>query len=345
MYALEGLRTPSRFDIPLVQEGTELIDRELERGRQEATRNLDEHISSRGLVGSNVEAEERRRLLEGLEDQRRTRLHDLNLQMAGTHAGDRASAGHLAATTAGLGQQESQFARSFGLESSRFEEAQDQFARRAGLDESRFREQQHQFAQQMAEQVASRFQQEGQFQESLNLQESRLAIESSLQRHALALQEQGMNLDEAFRRASLEVETGLRNAALELQRYGIDQQDAYRYAALSQDEKFRTRAADLQERGMDLDDAYRTASLEYQEWATEQGLVLERARIGETSRLSELDIILRAQAAGLPVEAPDLGYPGIPEIEPPPRTEEEEAEELRRRREEILDEDDVFQRP
>ena len=41
MYALEGLRNPSRFDIPLVQEGTELIDRELARGRLKATRNLD----------------------------------------------------------------------------------------------------------------------------------------------------------------------------------------------------------------------------------------------------------------------------------------------------------------
>ena len=320
LYALEALRSPSRFDIPLVEQGTAIIDREIEQGREGATRDLDEYISSRGLVGSNVEAEERRSIGETWEDQRMRRLFDLNTAFAGTQASDRASAGHLAATTSGQQQQESQFSRSFGLQHTQLQQQESQFARGFGMDESRFSEDQRRFSSQMAEQIASRMQQETQYARSLTQEDTRLAVQSQLQTRALNLQEQGMAQDEAFRRASLEVETELRTRALNLQEQGMNEEMAYRYAALEQDGDFRTRAQELQEQGMNMDEAYRQAQLEYQGWATEQGLIQRQYETEEQSRLSELDIISRLPP-GSDVPLPPLGSTGPPEITAPPGRE------------------------
>ena len=346
-YALDALRTPSRYDIPLVQQGTELIDRELADQQGQATRDMDEYFSGRGLVGSNVEAEERGRLAEGFEGQRMQRLFDLNRELAGTQAQDRASAGSLGSQIhgqaqqesqfeRGLSQQESQFARTHGLNEDQFLEStrrfgvqmdeqisgryqqEAQFARSHGLNEDAFRENQRQFSTQMSEQIASRMQQENQFARSLNQQETQLALQSQLQTRALNLQEQGMTMQDAFQRAQLEVETQLQTRALELEQTGMEMEDAYRYAALEQDGSFRQRAQELQAQGMEMDAAYRGAELGYRQWATKQGLIQDRYKTQEASRLAELDILHRAQAAGIEVDLPDLGNPGAPPIDPPP---------------------------
>ena len=344
-YALEGLRNPSRFDLDMVQQGTALIDRELARGRESAERDLDEFFSGRGLVGSNVEAEERRRLGENLEDQRMRRLMDLNMAMATTHAADRSAAGSLASQVQGmaqqesqfsrsLGQQEAQFARSHGLNEQQFVESQRQFstsmqeriagrqqqeaqfARAHGLNVDQFQEQQRQYSTTLAEQIATRMQQENQFARSLHLEHTQLAVQSELQTRALNLQEQGMQLDEAFRRAQLDVETQLQTRALDLQERGMDQEEAYRYAALEQDGNFRQQALDLERQGLTLEESLRGAELGYRQWATTQQLEQDRWRSAESSRLAELDILMRGQGMGLDVELPE-NTPAPPPITPP----------------------------
>ena len=319
-YALDALRSPSRFDLDLVRQGTDIIDRELGEQQQRSARDLDEFVSSRGLVGSNIETEERRRMLEGLEDQRMRRLFDLNMAMATTHSADRASAGHLGSQIAGMQQQESQFARSMGQRES-------EFARNHDLNERQFTESQRQFSAQMSEQIASRLQQESQFARNLGFAENRFAVETGLRERSIDLQEQGMNMDEAFRRASLDMENTLRTRAIDLQERGMDEDNAYRYAALEQDGNFRDRALELQEAGMNLDEAYRQSALEYQSWAAEQGLILDRARIGEAARQGDARLALQAISSGVPgVDVPDIGYPGLPAITPPPGSEQNQPD-------------------
>ena len=67
-----------------------------------------------------------------------------------------------------------------------------------------------------------------------------------------------------------------------------------------------------------MDSAYRGAELGYRQWATKQGLIQDRYKTQESSRLAELDILRRAQAAGVDVDLPDLGNPGAPPIGTPP---------------------------
>ena len=332
-FAREGLRTPSRFDLDMVRRGTDLIDSELAAQGERARRDLDEFASARGLVGSNVELEEQRRLGEGLEDQRMRRLMDLNLAMANTHAADRAAAGGIASQIQGaqqqesqfgrsLGQQESQFARQHGLDETRFLESQrqfstamqeqitareqqeTQFARAHGLNVDQFRENQRQYSVSMAEQIATRMQQENQFARGLDLQHTQLAIQSQLQTRSMDLQEKGMHMDDAFRRAELDVTSELQTRALDLQEQGMNMDDAYRYAALEQDGSFRQRALDLEQQGLSLEESLRGAELDFRQWATTEQMEQDRWQSNEASRLAELDILIRGLGMGLDVELP-----------------------------------------
>jgi hypothetical protein len=106
-FASNALQSPSRYDSQLVQDITGQIDAELAHQRQTATNELDEFMSSRGLVGSSVEGELHRGLYGDLERQRMERLNQLNLDAANTFAADRASA-------ADIGFRSGEFARSLG---------------------------------------------------------------------------------------------------------------------------------------------------------------------------------------------------------------------------------------
>ena len=91
-FATEGLTTPSRYDSSLIQDITGQIDADLTNKRQFATNEMDEFMSQRGMVGSNVEGELRRGLYGDLERQRSERLNELNIQAANTYAQDRTAA-------------------------------------------------------------------------------------------------------------------------------------------------------------------------------------------------------------------------------------------------------------
>jgi len=106
-FASNAMENPSRYDSQLVQDITGQIDTELAHQRQTATNELDEFMSSRGMVGSSVEGELHRGMYGDLERQRMERLNELNIQAANTYAQDRSAA-------ADIGFRSGEYSRSLG---------------------------------------------------------------------------------------------------------------------------------------------------------------------------------------------------------------------------------------
>jgi len=163
-----------------------------------------------------------------------------------------------------------QMAHQTQLQTSELTQREAEFARGLDLSERQFTEQQNQFAQQFGEQVATRLQADEQFEATLEAEDARFAVESGLRERALDLQETGMDMDESFRRASLDQERELTEAAQALQEQGMELEDAYRWAALEQDGEFRAETNRLTEMGLNLEDAYRYAELDFQQRRLEQ---------------------------------------------------------------------------
>lgn len=108
-YASDWMNNPSRFDIGLVEDITSAINHELDRAGQAGYRRLDERMASRGLTGSNIEAETGRRIAEDLNQDRLQRLNALNMELARTAGADRARAGQF-----GLGANQQIFGQDMG---------------------------------------------------------------------------------------------------------------------------------------------------------------------------------------------------------------------------------------
>ena len=151
-YASNFMQNPSRFDTQLVGDISEAINHELGRAQQQQMAALDERMASRGLTGSNIEADQGRRIAQDIGQQRLQRLNALNMELARTHAQDRATAANV-----GLGVNRQTFGQ--GMQRAQFGEGQRRFD--------------------FGAQIRSRAQE---------------------------LQRQGMESDEAFRRAQLEYE-------------------------------------------------------------------------------------------------------------------------------------------
>jgi hypothetical protein len=204
------LQNPSRFDTGLVKDISKAIDFELGRKREKAFSNLDERMAQRGLTGSNVEAEQGRRITADIENMRRRRLTDLEKELAATAAQDRATAGRL-----GMGISGQQFGQ--GMEQARFGEQQRQFdfgaevrarvqeLQRQGMQaDEAFRQANQEFSQQMQ---GARF----------GEQQRRFDYDAKLRRRAQQLQQQGMQADEAFRRAQMETDYELRQRGFDIE--------------------------------------------------------------------------------------------------------------------------------
>lgn len=131
MFSQTLLTQPSRYDIPLVQEGIGLINQEYDTGLSRGSAAMDELSSSRGLVGSNIELWNTKDMLVDLERVRSQKLFDLGREFATTVGGDRAMAAQTALQAANLGmghqqflaglqQRESEFSRQFGMNQDQF---------------------------------------------------------------------------------------------------------------------------------------------------------------------------------------------------------------------------------
>lgn len=129
-YATGWANNPSRYDIPLVQQGLDAIDAALDRSRGQSTAALDENMAARGLIGSSIEVGERRGLEEELGRLRNERVFELGREMANTNAADRSAAFSSMFDAYGFGARRDDRAfdeadrdREFGLSERRTDEA------------------------------------------------------------------------------------------------------------------------------------------------------------------------------------------------------------------------------
>ena len=164
-FASNAMDNPSRYDNSLIKDFTSQIDEELKQKKLVAGTELDEFMSSRGMVGSSVEGELRRGMLGDMERMRQERLNDLNKSAADTWAADRAGA-------ADIGFKSAEFKRALGGDE---------------VNEERWK---------------------AEFGQSQYEWEKQYGSTTELQQRALDLQETGMEYEEAFRQAKLEIESG-----------------------------------------------------------------------------------------------------------------------------------------
>lgn len=257
----DWMQTPSRWDIPMVQQGVDLANREFESGFEQGKSLLDEHISQRGLVGSDIEGANVGNLISQLNNQRAGRLFDLNTRMADTYGQDRAAAataatqygqlglgqGELGLGYAQLGQQGSQF--DAGLQFQR-----DELMQRMGMTQQQLdldREEMHaEFGDRQAQRL-----------------------------HQMGLQESDQNFSRIQNALNRELEV----RALENQRYGIDKEEAWRMADRDLEEQLQERSLALQERGLTEDAAYRAAALQLQAESAEKDRALSLFQTQTTS--------------------------------------------------------------
>jgi hypothetical protein len=220
-----------------------------------------------------------------LQDQARLEGRSLDLQEARDLASQQL-------TREGMAQEQGQFESTLG-------QRQSEFARTMGLNEREFEAQQAQFSQQFGEQVAGRLQQNEQFRTALESENARYGLDVGLRQKALELQEQGMNMEDAFNRAALDQERELTQSAQDLQRLGLEQEDAYRYAALLQDKTFQEEAQRLQALEMEWDEAFRRAELTFRSSQADRDEAFRKAEADrEQERFKEMMEIWRQGQPG-----------------------------------------------
>lgn len=278
-YASDWMKNPNRYLSDLVTKTREAGDLRREEQGGNAGRNIDEWSAQRGLTGSSYEGEQRVDLERKLRADLAGEERDILDMVASRESSDRLAAGNFGLDVQKYGSDyglaREQMQHELRLQGNEIGQRESEFARSQGMDERKFVAEQDQFAKLYSEQIATRMQGDSQFAATLAQQDSHFAIDSGLREKALDLQSKGMAMDEAFRQASLLQEKELTTSAQDLQRLGLQQEDAYRYAALNQDAGFRQRALDLQQQGQTADQAFRTAELEFRQKSTERATLVQ----------------------------------------------------------------------
>jgi len=340
-FASQQMANPSRWSNDMIRQGVDIINQESDFSRERGVADMDEFYSSRGLVGSSVEGQGRGDFLTQLQRTKDQRMFDLVREMANTYSQDVQAAGQLGLQARQqelemtgmnrddayryavleqsgsqfqqeLGQQESQFARQFGLsgqqlqlEARRLQEQSRLQGRDLDIREATSQAEINLRAQQLVQQArtegrtldlaeARLMAENDQFNQSMAQERDQFAAQMGLSREQLGLQREQMTREfgdrqeqrlhemglqentQAFQRAQNELNRMLEREALQLQRDGMDAETAWREA----DRQIEQRALDLQDRGMSLDDAYRKMLADQQ------------------AELSAWDIYLRALVAG-----------------------------------------------
>ena len=189
-FATDTMATPSRFDIPMVQQGIDLMDYELQQQGEQQMRNLAETTSARGLVGSSIELESQADLAKNLEHQRQQRMFNLSQLMAQTLGQDRSAA-------ANIGTQA--VSTSLAVPGQSFEQqlAAAEFAQQTKVQDR---------AQELQSTGMDR--DEAFRQAQSETQKSQFGSEQQLQERSLELQNKGMDQAEALSRAQMEQQQG-----------------------------------------------------------------------------------------------------------------------------------------
>ena len=273
-YAAQWMANPSRFDNEMVQQGMQAVNAEAERGKDEASKALDEKMASRGLVGSSIEGDATAKMLSQIEDDRLRRMWEINVTQAQTQAADRQAAGQFALGVQGQSGSQALQQRALDLQAQGMSQAE-------ALERARMEQQGSQFGQ------------------SLQLQRDSLTGSQGLQERALALQAQGMSMQDALARAQMEQQSGQFGQSIGLQREALlgsqnlqqqdinlraeqlQQQAAQAGRALSLEEARLQASTELSREQMAQQGSQFGQSLEQrqQEFAAQHGLDVEQLRV------------------------------------------------------------------
>ena len=195
-FASGAMADPSRYDSQLIQDFTSQIDTDLAAKRQAAQVDLDEFMSQRGMVGSNVEGELYSGMLTDLEAERTRRMTDLNKAAADAWAQDRAGA-------ADIGFRSGEFQRALGGD-------EENAARWA----SEFGQGQYEFEQQYGTQNAIQ-------REALRLQEKGMDLDEAYRQAQATVQEGQFAYEQEQQQSQFESQLSEAQQS-RIQQYGLD---------------------------------------------------------------------------------------------------------------------------
>jgi hypothetical protein len=259
-FATDTMATPSRFDIPMVQQGIDLMDYELQQQGEQQMRNLAETTSARGLVGSSIELESQADLAKALEHQRQQRMFNLSQLMAQTQGQDRSAA-------ANIGTQA--VSTSLAVPGQSFEQqlAAAEFAQQSKIQDR---------AQEL--QATGMDRDEAFRQAQSETQKSQFGSEQQLRERSLELQNKGMDQSEALSRAQMEQQQGQFVTQLQESQESRIQQLGLDTTKLEQSAQALKQQAAVEGRNLDITEARNRAEAELRIDALRQEAELEGRR-------------------------------------------------------------------
>ena len=311
-FAQNAMANPSRYDIDLVGRGIGDINAAMEESSSRGLATLDERMSQRGLVGSSTEATATTDFLGNLERTKSERMTNLAMDMAQTFAQDRAGAGQLGVAARSqelqatgmaaddayryavleqggtqfsqeLEQQESQFARQYGLSGQDLQLRASEIEKRYALENRSLDVGEAQFQAEIELRGEQLFEEKRQFDDSYTLEQAKLDAENeqfdlsmNMARDQFAEQlgfsreeldqqntqfqaglqdsrdarmfQMDMQQDsQEWAAAEAQMNRAVEYSSLELQRAGLDAESAWREADRNLDRELESRVIDLQE--------------------------------------------------------------------------------------------------
>lgn len=213
-FVRQGLDQPSRFDNPMVQQGLQTINRNLDLKRDQGFRAVAEQMASRGVLGGSPEALGLGEVVRDIENQRAQQAYNLALTQAETLQGDRNAVAGQALGLLNYGGQ-------YGLGYAQLGESARQADLGAMLQREQMAQQGSQFGQGLQfsrEQLAAQTglsqqdidlkardlqQQAQQFGQTLSFEQAQAAVQNAYQQQVLAEQQRQFGGTMGFQYAQL----------------------------------------------------------------------------------------------------------------------------------------------
>lgn len=325
-YARSFMSEPNRFLSDLVTQTREAGDLRRAESRERAGANIDELISSRGLVGSSIEADIRSDLERRLAADVSAEERELLNMLASYEAQDRLAGGEFGLDVAEFGRNTSIAQRELDLRAQELMQEAELEGRSLDLQEARDLANQELSQQQIdlrAQELMQTAELEGRaldIEEARNIAEQDIAREQMEHEFRLQTNELSQRESEFARTHGLDEREFLAEQDRFAQQFGeqvatrLQQDEHFRATLAAEDARFavdsglRERALDLQAQGMTMDDAFRRAALEQERDLTLSAQDLTRLGIDrdDAYRYAALE-----QDAGFRQRAQDLQEQGM----------------------------------
>ncbi len=281
-YATDWMGNPNPYMSEAVQAARAAGDLRLSKAQADEERSIAEWASSRGLVGSSYEGDQRVQLAEAIRRQRAQEEADYLKMLAGEETASRAAAGQFGLGTAELGrgigadirseaqykQEDSARRAALGLEAAGRQEG-------ATMDRAQLEAQVNQIAQELALQRGSLEITAADREEAANIARARFGLDVSQLQAQSELALRGMSLDAAqMQEASDQFRSGFE---LQVQQQGFEQ--AYQGLQLQMQDGLNRAQLNLEAAIAGDQSAMQRAALELDQMKAMDAAVLDRAQI------------------------------------------------------------------